>query len=70
MARFTKIPTNTFKSLIINAGVVLKNFDPSNPSTDFDDDIVGATSGGVNFSAVPTFVDNGADIDNCPANIK
>lgn len=70
MARFTKIPIDTFKQLVINAGVVLKNFDPASPSTDFDDDIVGATSGGVNFSAVPTFVDNGADIDNCPVDTK
>lgn len=64
--RFTKIPENTFQTLMLNAGVILKAFDPANPTSDFDENIVGATSGGVNFSAVPTFIDNGEDIDNCP----
>lgn len=68
--KFTKIPTSTFKEIGINAGVLLKNFNPAEPSADFDDDIIGATTGGMNFTATPTFSDYGADIDNCPANMK
>ena len=67
--RFTKIPTDTFKSLVINAGVILKEFDPANPTSDYDANIVGATSGGVNITAVPSFTDFGEDIDNCPKNM-
>lgn len=68
--RFTKIPESTFQNLVMNAGVILKTFDPANPVSDFDENIVGATSGGVNFTAVPSFTDFGEDIDNCPANMK
>lgn len=67
--KFTKIPTNTFKNIVMNAGVVLKNFDPSTGTYE-DDDILGATSGGTNFTAVPSFTDYGEDIDNCPKNMK
>ena len=67
--RFTKIPVDTFKNLVLNAGVVLKEFDPANPTTDFEENIIGATSGGVNITAVPSFKDNGEDIDNCPKNM-
>lgn len=70
MSRFTKISPDTFKNLAINAGVILKSFDPATPSTDFTDDIIGTTSGGVNFTATPTFSDYGEDIDNCPKNMK
>lgn len=70
MARFTKISPDTFKNLAINAGVILKTFDPATPSADFTDDIIGTTSGGVNFTATPTFSDYGEDIDNCPKNMK
>lgn len=34
------------------------------------DDVMGATTGGVEFSAEPTFSDFGEDIDNCPQNMK
>lgn len=30
---------------------------------------MGATSGGVNFTATPSFSDFGEDIDNCPVNV-
>lgn len=69
MSKFTKIPTNTFKEIGINAGVMLKDFTPSSPALD-DEDILGATSGGINITAVPSFTDYGEDIDNCPKNTK
>lgn len=67
--KFTKIPESTFKNIGINAGVVLKTFDPETPKLN-DADILGATSGGVNFTATPTTIDFGDDIDNCPKNMK
>lgn len=67
--KYTKIPENTFKNLQLNAGVLLSTFDPSS-ATASDESILGATSGGVSFEAVPSFSDFGEDIDNCPANMK
>lgn len=66
---FTKIPANTFKQLAINAGVLLNDFDPTT-ATYTDEDMIGPTTGGVNFTATPTYSDYGEDIDNCPKNTK
>lgn len=65
--KFTKIPNDTFKQLQLNAGILAKNFIPS---TGIISGIIGATSGGVNFVATPSFIDFGEDIDNCPKNTK
>lgn len=65
--KFTKIPNDTFKNLQMNAGMLVTDF---NPSTGEADGIVGATTGGVNFTATPTYNDFGEDIDNCPKNTK
>lgn len=67
--KYTKIPTDTFKNLQLNAGVLLESFDVDT-QTMAADSIVGATSGGVSFTAVPSFIDFGEDIDNCPKNMK
>lgn len=67
--QYSKIPANTFKQLGINAAMVLSDFDPT-AGTVADTDIIGATSGGVNFSAAPEYTDWGEDIDNCPKNTK
>ena len=67
--KYTKIPTDTFKNLQLNAGVLLKSFDVDT-QTLAADSIIGATSGGVSFKAVPSFIDFGEDIDNCPKNMK
>lgn len=65
--KYTQIPTDTFSSLVQNAGVMLTDFDPSTGTIDVSD-IIGATSGGLSFSDSPEFVDFGEDIDNCPKN--
>lgn len=70
MGRFTVIPQNTFNALQMDAGVLLKRFDPSHPAAPADEDIICATTGGVNPSCVPTFEDLGSDVDNVPANMK
>ncbi len=67
--KFTQIPTDTFKQIQLNAGVVAKSFSPSTGSLTASD-ILGATSGGVSFEATPSFTDYGEDIDNCPKNMK
>ena len=66
---FTKIPADTFQKLQLNAGIILKKFNPAGGAYE-EADIVGATSGGVNFRAQPTFSDLGADVDNAPKNTK
>lgn len=65
--KYTQIPTNTFKQLQMNAGILLSDFDPAT-GTIPDDAILGATTGGITFTATPTFKDFGEDIDNCPKN--
>ena len=63
--KFTKIPADTFKQLQINAGVILSEFTPATGAFDAENQI-GATTGGITFSATPTFSDYGEDVDNCP----
>ena len=67
--KYTKIPEATFQNIQLNAGVLLSEFNPAQ-ATVTDANILGATTGGVNFSAAPAFIDFGADIDNCPKNTK
>ena len=66
--KYTKIPETLFKNLQLNAGVLLSAFNPASAEVS-DDAIIGATTGGVNFTAKPTFSDFGEDIDNCPKNM-
>ncbi len=70
MSKFTVIPESTFSELQLNAGVLLKTFNPATAAAPDDEDIICATSGGVNASCVPTFSDLGEDVDNCPKNTK
>lgn len=67
--KYTKIPEATFQNLQLNAGVLLSDFDPKTARAS-NDAIIGATTGGVNFKATPTFSDYGEDIDNAPRNMK
>lgn len=70
MANYTVIPENTFEALQLDAGVLLKTFDPATPTAPADEDIICATTGGINVSCVPTYSDLGEDVDNCPTNMK
>lgn len=69
MGRFTRIPEDTFSALQLDAGILLKTFDPANPAV-VDENIICATTGGIKPSCVPTFSDLGEDVDNCPVNMK
>lgn len=65
--KYTKVAADTFQKLALNAGIICKNFVPA---TGVVSQILGATSGGVNFATNPTYTDFGEDIDNVPANTK
>ena len=67
--KFTKIPLDTFKKIQTNAGVLLRDFNPKTAEIN-DEDLVGATTGGVSFTATAEYTDYGEDIDNCPNNMK
>ena len=64
--KYTRIPDNTFKELQCNAGILIDDFSPESGEIG---NIIGATTGGVTFSATPSFKDYGEDIDNCPKNM-
>ena len=66
--KFTRIPETAFQSLQLNAGILLRDFTPGTGTVE-EADILGATSGGVNFTAKPSYSDFGEDIDNCPVNV-
>lgn len=69
MGKFTVIPQDTFAGLQLDAGVLLKNFDPTSDEPPANEDIICATTGGITISCVPTYSDMGSDVDNCPANM-
>ena len=66
--KFTQIPADTFRTLQLNAGVLVSEFDPDEATLSVQD-IIGATTGGLTFNASPSFEDWGDDIDNCPKNM-
>lgn len=70
MGKFTVIPQDTFTGLQLDAGVLLKKFTPTTPAAPADEDIICATTGGINATCVPTYSDLGEDVDNCPVNMK
>ena len=67
--KFTKIPSDAFQKLQINAGILTTDFTPAT-GTIGEAGQIGATTGGINFTATPTYTDFGDDIDNCPKNMK
>lgn len=67
--KFTKIPSDAFQKLQINAGILTTDFTPAN-GTIGEAGQIGATTGGINFTATPNYTDFGEDIDNCPKNMK
>ncbi len=67
--RFDRIPENTFKQLQLGAGILASAFSPENGEI-AEEALLGATSGGVSFTATPTYSDFGEDIDNAPVNVK
>ena len=66
MQKFTQVPTDTFEHLQLNAGILVDDF---TPATGTIGNILGATTGGIQFSTNPEFTDFGEDIDNVPNNM-
>ena len=65
--KYTQIPTDTFQSIQLNAGILVDEF---TPATGVIGNLLGATTGGTNFSDSIEYIDFGDDIDNCPKNMK
>jgi hypothetical protein len=68
MGTFTRISQDAFNELQLDAGIVLKTFDPDKATAPEDSNIICATTGGINATCVPTFSDFGDDLDNVSAN--
>ena len=70
--KFTQIPADTFSKLQLNAGILVSGATGFAPATGTvtTANIIGATSGGINVTCVPSFVDFGDNVDNCPKNMK
>lgn len=69
MGRFSKVAQTIFDEFQVDAGVLLKSFDPESPEL-VDEDIICATTGGINPTCVPTYSDWGEDVDNVPNGMK
>jgi len=69
MGRFTVVPQDAFDGLQMDAGVLLKTFDPAAPAVT-DAALICATTGGINPQCIPTYSDFGEDVDNVPNNMK
>lgn len=67
--KFTQVAADAFQKIQLNAGVLLSEFDPQTATLD-KSKIFAATGGGVSFTATPSFIDFGEDIDNVPNNTK
>lgn len=70
MGMFTKISQDAFDQLQIEAGMLLKTFNPATPAAPADADIITATTGGITVACTPTYSDWGEDVDNVPNNMK
>ena len=65
--KYTQIPATAFQNIQLNAGILVDEF---TPATGTIGNLLGATTGGVQFADAPEFSDFGEDIDNCPKNMK
>lgn len=64
---YSRLPAEVWKKIGINAGVLLRRFDPAENAVSRGD-IIGATTGTITFNARPSFEDLGAGVNNCPKN--
>lgn len=64
--KYTQIPSTAFQNIQLNAGILVDSFVPS---TGTIGNLLGATTGGVQFQDSIEYTDFGEDIDNCPKNM-
>lgn len=69
MGKYTQVRETTPQELQLNAGIILRNFNPATAEYSRED-IFAATSGGVSFTDAVTFKDLFEDVDNMPKNTK
>ena len=67
MQKFTRVPDDAFEKLQLNAGILVDTF---TPATGVIGNILGATTGGIQFASNPEYTDFGEDVDNVPNNMK
>jgi hypothetical protein len=71
MGRYSVISVDAFDALQLDAGVLLTNFDVTNPYvTPASEDILATTTGGINPTCVPQYSDLAEDVDNVPNGMK
>ena len=63
--KYSVIPIDTFKNLQLGAGVICSSFDTTTRTVT---GILGATDGGSNVTAIPTYIDQADGIDNASLN--
>lgn len=66
-SKFSKAPADTFRKLVLGAGMFVKSFVPA---TGVAGSPLFATDGGANFQATPNYLDLADGIDNIPPNTK
>lgn len=65
------VAADAFQAMQIDAGVLLSEFDFTDPyETPDDKNIIATTTGGINPVCEPTYEDLGEDVDNLPNNMK
>lgn len=64
---YSQVPINTFDTLQVNAGIMVETF---NPATGVAGNIKGATSGGFQFKANPTYDNFFSGLDHVPPGTK
>lgn len=73
MGRYTTIPQDAFEGLQLDAGMLLDRFDIAAAAAGelgfTDEDIICATTGGINPTCVATYSDFAEDVDNAPINL-
>lgn len=70
MWKATRISADAAEKMQINAGLLLNNFDISNPAEPADEDIVCETTGDYSITCTPNTQDFFEDVNNAPTNTK
>jgi hypothetical protein len=68
MGKFTRVTPELFDELQVDAGILLTDFDPSDPASLNEANIICATTGGINPQCIATYEDLFEDVDNAPNN--
>ena len=68
MWKAKKVAADAAQNIQVDAGLILNSFDVTDPTDPSDSDIVCATSGDIQLSAVPEVSDFFEDVNNAPTN--